>query len=327
MSLEQFLPSGVGPEDLITVMAGLAAFITVYAVWGAALARDPMRSRLRILQGRREALKAGYVAPRKRIKSASQTRSVSLMRQIVTRFQLLRTEQAHKTADRLAQAGWRSKDMVVVFMFFKLVSPVAAGVIAVVLLYGLGLTGMEPMVRLLSASGATIFAMLAPDMLVKNKIIKRQDAIRKAMPDALDLLVICAEAGLTLDAALHRVAREMGGSFPEIGDEFGLTAIELGFLPERRQALDNLAKRVSVPSVRSVVATLGQTERYGTPLAQSLRILANEFRNERLLKAEEKAARLPAILTLPLILFILPSLFIVLIGPAVLDVMDQFSKI
>ena len=326
MSIEQYLPMGLGAEDIITVMAALAAFITVYAVWSAAIVRDPMRSRLKSLEARRDALRSGYVAPQRRLKTAP-TKSVSLMRQIVTRLKMLRTEQARKTGERLAQAGWRSKDAVVIFLFFKVASPVVIGVVAFILLYGLGITEMPPMARLLVAMTASVLAILLPDVMVKNQIMKRQVLIRKAMPDALDLLVICAEAGLTLDAALTRVSREMAASFPEIADEFSLTAIELGFLPDRRQALDNLSKRVSVPAVRSVVATLSQTERYGTPLAQSLRVLSNEFRNERLMRAEEKAARLPATLTIPLIMFILPALFIVLIGPAVLDVIDEFSKL
>src|SRR5690606_20692446 len=138
--------------------------------------------------------------------------------------------------------------------------------------------------------GIVLAAAMGPNIFVKNAIQKRLTAIRKAVPDALDLMVICSEAGLTLDAALARVSRELGRSFPELADELSLASIELGFLQERRQALDNLSKRVPLPSVRSVVTTLMQTEKYGTPLAQSLRVLAGEFRNERLMKAEEKAA-------------------------------------
>jgi len=138
-------------------------------------------------------------------------------------------------------------------------------------------------------------------------------------------LVICAEAGQSLDAALTRVARESGASSPELADEIGLTSIELGFLPNRRQALLNLQRRADIPPIRAVINTLMQTERYGTPLAHSLRVLAAEFRDERMMKAEEKAARLPAIMTVPMICFILPALFIVLIGPAIIKVLETFS--
>jgi tight adherence protein C len=146
------------------------------------------------------------------------------------------------------------------------------------------------------------------------------------LPDALDLLVICAEAGLTVDAAFNRVAKELGKAYPELGDEFGLTAIELGFLSERRQAFENLATRVDLEAIRGVVTTMIQTEKYGTPLASALRVLSAEFRNERMMRAEEKAARLPAIMTVPLILFILPTLFIVILGPAACSISDNLFK-
>ena len=161
------------------------------------------------------------------------------------------------------------------------------------------------------------------DLWLTNKVKKRSDAVRKGLPDALDLLVICAEAGLTVDAAFNRVAKELGKAYPELGDEFGLTAIELGFLNERRNAFENFAARVDLEAVRGVVTTMIQTEKYGTPLASALRVLSAEFRNERMMRAEEKAARLPAIMTIPLILFILPTLFVVIMGPAACSIADS----
>ena len=138
--------------------------------------------------------------------------------------------------------------------------------------------------------------------------------------------MICAEAGLTVDAAFARVSRELGKAYPELGDEFTLTAIELGFLSERRQAFENLAMRVKLDAVKGVVTTMVQTEKYGTPLASALRVLSAEFRNERMMRAEEKAARLPAIMTIPLIMFILPVLFIVILGPAACSINDSFIQ-
>jgi tight adherence protein C len=167
-----------------------------------------------------------------------------------------------------------------------------------------------------------ILSYKAPDLYLKNKITKRSNAIRKGLPDALDLLVICAEAGLTVDAAFHRVAKELGKAYPELGEEFSLTAIELGFLTDRRQAFENLSHRINLDAIRGVVTTMIQTEKYGTPLASALRVLSAEFRNERMMRAEEKAARLPAIMTVPLILFILPVLFIVILGPAACSIND-----
>jgi len=324
--MDEVLPFGLTVADLLSVFVGITAFISVYAVWQAALVRDPMRSRIKTLESRREALRAGYIAPRKRRLDVRKLDSVGYMRQVVSKLNLLGADQTRKTAALLAQAGWRSKDAVVVFLFFKLVLPMVLAVLAVICIYFLDIGHLEPMQRPVAAIGIVLAAAMAPNIFVKNAIQKRMHAIRKAVPDALDLMVICSEAGLTLDAALARVSRELGRSFPELADELSLASIELGFLQERRQALDNLSKRVPLPSVRSVVTTLMQTEKYGTPLAQSLRVLASEFRNERLMKAEEKAAKLPATLTVPLIIFILPTLFIVLIGPAIIRVMETMSK-
>ena len=324
--MEELLPFGLKVADVLALGVGAAAFISIYAVWQATLVRDPMRGRIKGLESRREALRAGYIAPRKRRIAVRKLDSVSYMRQVVSKLNLLGADQTRKTAAHLAQAGWRSKDAVVVFLFFKLILPLVLAVLAVIGIFLLDIGHLQPMQRPIAAIGVVLVAAMAPNIFVKNAIQKRQTAIRKAVPDALDLLVICSEAGLTLDAALARVSRELGRSFPELADELSLASIELGFLQERRQALENLSKRVPLPSVRSVVTTLMQTEKYGTPLAQSLRVLASEFRNERLMKAEEKAAKLPATLTVPLILFILPTLFIVLIGPAIIRVMDQLSK-
>jgi tight adherence protein C len=182
------------------------------------------------------------------------------------------------------------------------------------------------MTSLLSCAGGAAVGYFAPRVWVQNRITKRKKALRRALPDALDLLVVCAEAGLALNAALDRVVRELARSLPEIGDELGLLLIELNFLDERRKAFSNLCDRTDLDEFRSIANTLQQAEKYGTPLAQALRVLGADFRQERLTKAEEKAARLPAILTVPMIIFILPTLFIVIIGPAILKTLDSLSK-
>jgi tight adherence protein C len=188
--------------------------------------------------------------------------------------------------------------------------PVVIGIFVVLSLYVFDLMpDWGAFKRYAVTAGSLVGAYKAPDIWLSNKVKKRSHAVRKGLPDALDLLVICAEAGLTVDAAFGRVAKELGKAYPELGDEFGLTAIELGFLNERRQAFENLSMRVDLEAVRGVVTTMIQTEKYGTPLASALRVLSAEFRNERMMRAEEKAARLPAIMTVPLILFILPTLF------------------
>jgi tight adherence protein C len=223
------------------------------------------------------------------------------------------------------QAGIRTKDLAFFIIFARFVLPVVLGAIAVIALYGFGMyPNWSWFRRYGTVAGIIGGAYKAPDIWLKNKVNKRSNAIRKGLPDALDLLVICAEAGLTVDAAFGRVSKELGKAYPELGDEFGLTAIELGFLNERRQAFENLANRVDLEAVRGVVTTMIQTEKYGTPLASSLRVLSAEFRHQRMMRAEEKAARLPAIMTVPLILFILPTLFVVILGPASCSINDSF---
>ena len=173
-------------------------------------------------------------------------------------------------------------------------------------------------------AGALI-GFYAPIVDLRNAAAKRAKSIKLALPDGLDLMVICAEAGLSLDATLARVSRELGNGSPELGEELAMTAAELTFLPDRRVAFDNLNARTNSDGIRAVVNKLQQTAKFGTPLAQSLRVLAAEMRTARITRAEEKAARLPALLTVPMILFILPTLFIVLLGPAALGIIDTFS--
>jgi len=324
MNLEDILPFGLTPDMLIVSMAGAAAFLSVLAVWYALIYRDPLAPRLKMLAERRAALKAGLTAPRRREKPKN--RSIGMMCDVVTRLNLLRSRQAERMSLNLVRAGFRSKDVLVTFMFMKLATPLVLGAAALVLLYALDIYELSPMLKLAISVASIIFGAFAPNIYVKNAIDKRKHALRKGLPDALDLMVICAEAGLSMDAAFSRVSRELALSSPEMADEIGLTSIELSFLPERRKAIENLSNRTDMQEIRGVVNTLAQTEKYGTPLAQGLRVLANEFRNDRLMRAEEKAARLPATLTVPMVVFILPSLFVVLIGPAVIRTIDALSK-
>ena len=316
--LEQM--TGMGIESLITWTAGLVAFLSVFVVWQALLRRDPMSSRARSLVLHRENLKAGMLKANSN--RFQRVETMTLMRNITARLNMLKGEHVAKATATLMQAGWRSQDAIVVFMFLKLSLPIVVGGMAGFLVYGLGVVDAAPMVKILIVTSAVVAGVFLPEIGVGNVVKKRRAQLQKGLPDALDLLVICAESGLALDAALTRVAREMARSAPELADELSLTAIELGFQPERRTALANLNKRTELASIRGVVNTLIQTEKYGTPLAQSLRVLGGEYRDDRMMKAEEKAAKLPATLTIPLIVFILPTLFIVLLGPAILSAMD-----
>ncbi len=326
--LAESLPFGLTPEIVIVVMAALTAGVTLFAVWHALVMRDPLGPRLKMLADRRKGLRAAALAPlNKQRGERRRAKGVGFMRRFTGRMTNLRSRQADKLQNYLATAGFRSTDGPVVFMFLKALLPVIFGAAAVIALYVLKVYDMPAMSRLAGTIMIAALGFYAPDIYVSNAANKRRKALRKGLPDALDLLVICAEAGLGLDAALSRVTREMARSSPEIADEFGLASIELSFLPERRQALINLNERTNMAEIRGVVNTLLQSEKYGTPLAQSLRVLAAEYRNERLMRAETKAARLPAILTVPMIIFILPCLFVVLLGPAILRTIDALSGV
>tara|TARA_R110002126_G_scaffold10533_21_gene48487 strand:+ start:4974 stop:5948 length:975 start_codon:yes stop_codon:yes gene_type:complete len=319
MNVFDYLPADSPIEGYIVAMAALTALANAYLVYRVMLVRDPLGPRLKAMKQRRETLRADLSAPRRR---APRDRSMGFMKDVVGRLNLLKTREAKKASDRLLQAGYRSPDAVTVYFFLKLALPFAFGASALIAIYIVKLVELEGMLRMLVCMGAVVIGAYGPELYLKNAISKRKARLQKGLPDALDLLVICAEAGQSLDGALTRVARELGHSFPDISDELALTAMELGLLPERREALDNLNRRTDLPGIRGVVNTLLQTEKYGTPLAQSLRVLSGEFRNERMMKAEEKAARLPATMTVPMIIFILPPLFVVLIGPAVVRVID-----
>lgn len=319
---------GVDVMWVATLLAGVAAFSVLLAVYAATTARDPMVKRVKALNERREQLKAGITASTKRrAKLVTKNETTDRIKTILSSLKVLQDSQVKAAQIKLMQAGIRSKEYAVAVIFGRLVLPIVFGGLMLYIVYGTdSFATYSPLKRYGIVAVTFILAYKAPDLFLKNKIDKRSNAIRKGLPDALDLLVICAEAGLTVDAAFNRVARELGRAYPELGDEFTLTAIELGFLSERRQAFENLAMRVKLDALKGVVTTMVQTEKYGTPLASALRVLSAEFRNERMMRAEEKAARLPAIMTVPLILFILPVLFIVILGPAACSISDNVLK-
>lgn len=302
------------------VLGGLSILVATLTIWYVLQDNDKVGRRVegvaRLRQEFAERARSSVQSPRRR---KQRPRLLSLI-------EGLRLAQESKIADvttRLAVAGFRSRDAAHVYLVAKILLPLLAAALSMVVLFWAQLIILPEVQKTVVSALAVLAAFFAPDLVVANAATRRRTAVQRGLPDALDLLVICAEAGLSLDASLERVARELAPSNEILSEEIALTAVELTFLPERRQALQNLAKRTDLQAVRAVVSTLAQTEKYGTPLAQSLRVLSAEFREHRMLRAEEKAARLPAILTVPLIVFILPTLFIVLIGPAMLDVYDQ----
>lgn len=314
-------PQALTPETLLSLLAGAAALVSTLAVWGALIDHDRTASRQRAVAERAHELRARESRPRRQ-----RLQPRRLLPHLLHTLRLAHASQHERVREKLQRAGMRSRDAGLIYLFAKLVGPFAAGLLAFTMLEA-GLLGeLASPSRLAITLLGVVAGFQAPDLYLSNVAAKRRQALQKSLPDGLDLLVVCAEAGLSLDAALNHVAEEIGSSAPELADELALTAVELKFLPDRRQALLNLARRIDLPAILGVVNTLLQTERYGTPLAQSLKVLSAEFREQRMLRAEEKAARLPATLTVPMIVFVLPTLFIVLIGPAILDVYDNIIR-
>lgn len=315
---------GLDPASLTALLWGICVFALLCAGYMLIGSRDPMTRRVRALNERRDSLKIGSESgPKRRAQLIDRATLLDRMRTVLSMLKVLQDEQVKAVQIKLLQAGIRSKDMAVAVIFGRLALPIVLGGTMALWVYGTeDFADWSGFSCYMLVAGTLILSYKAPDLALKNQIDKRTAAIRKGLPDALDLMVICAEAGLTVDAAFARVARELRRAYPELGDEFQLTSVELGFLTDRRQALENLAMRVNLDSLRGVVTTMIQTEKYGTPLASALRVLSAEFRHERMMRAEEKAARLPAIMTVPLILFILPVLFVVILGPAACSIKD-----
>ncbi len=308
-----------------TILAGFAAFAIIMAIYAAITIKDPMAKRVKALNERRDELKAGIVTggTKKRASLVRKSDTTDKVKDSLGKLNVLEQSQIKAVQQKLAHAGYRNKELAVIIIGLRAIMPIAFGLIGFIVFYWTNYFELSSPIKQLGALAITVFlGYKAPELYLSNKASKRTLEIQKGLPDALDLLVICAEAGLTVDAAFNRVAKELGRAYPELGDEFALTAIELSFLNERRMAFSNLAYRVNLEAVKGVVTTMVQTEKYGTPLASALRVLSAEFRNERMMRAEEKAARLPAIMTIPLILFILPVLFIVILGPAACSISD-----
>ena len=320
--IADWLPVGVSPDDAITALASLAVLATLLAMWQVLRPSTVFERRLEQIIQSKESLREVALARRR---SGRGLAAVGLMREAVTRLNLLRSRHAADARNMLVQAGIRSRDAMVGFLFARISLPVLLGLMLLADTKLFHLLPITPAFEFVPPMVGVLFGFYAPTIYLRNAAAKRAKLLQLALPDGLDLLVICAEAGLSLDASLIRVSRELGNGSPELAEELAITAAELTFLPDRRMAFDNLNTRTNSEGIRAVVNTLQQTAKFGTPLAQSLRVLSAEMRAARMTRAEEKAARLPALLTVPMILFILPTLFIVLLGPAGIGIVDTFA--
>jgi tight adherence protein C len=317
----------VSGDDLMVFCASTTAVLVMLVIWDALVVRDPVGTRLRNLARVGDEMKSsiGTRTRQNRARGEIRKSGLTFMRLAVEKLKLMRGEQAERTAAKLSRAGWRSGDALTAYFFAKTFVPIVFIGGAVLVMWFKNRLGLSSSFVWLIMGIGFVLGAFGTDLLVKNAGDNRIKKLTRALPDALDLMVICAEAGLSLEASIKRVGSEIADVSGEMSEELLLTAIEMNFMPDRTKALQNLAKRTDLAKLRALVNSLVQSERFGTPLANSLRVLSNEFRNERMMIAEDKAAKLPAIMTVPMILFILPSLFIVIIGPVILRVLDTLS--
>ncbi|QFI70404.1 type II secretion system F family protein [Sinorhizobium alkalisoli] len=319
MNLGAHIPD---PEQLSATMAGFAAFSAVVAISWPYIFRDTLAERMRKVESERERIRM-----RERTRLNAEKSKVSLRAEpkrfykaIVDRFNLARQAEDGEIVRRLSMAGYRGSAAVTTFLAVRLIAPFV--IFAAALLYLLLV--IRPDVHLVMvvamAAGVGSVGYFAPAIFIRNKTAKRQQAIRRSWPDALDLLLITVESGMGIESALRKVGEEVGAQSPEVAEEVLLTTAELSYLQDRRQAFENLGLRTGVEGVRAVVTSLIQAEKYGTPLGQALRVMAQENRDMRMSEAEKRAAALPPKLTVPMILFFLPVLFAVIITPAAIQI-------
>lgn len=315
------------PNFIVPLIFSVLAFLTVVGLGLPWLQPDMFAARLKVIKRRREELSEQRRRQLEQHRSTFRRMSgrVHFMRLVLEKLNLKNLTEQPELKKKLVRAGWRGPAPLITFTFLRLVLPLAAAAMTALFLLGSTTLQMSHFTVALLCVGAAVVGFYLPNLLLSNAVARRQQEIQRSFPDGLDLTVICVEAGLSLDAAFSRVADELGSTARALGEEIGLTTAELAFLNDRRQALENLATRTGAASVKALVTALIQSERYGTPLGTALRVVADESRSERMSKAEEKAASLPAKLTVPMVAFFLPVLFMVIIGPTIIQVMKVFS--
>ena len=312
--------------DLIVgLMAGLSVFFTCVVVFWPYLAPNTLGARMHEIADEREAIR---IRERAKLQAGMQQSSLRteprrIVKQIYDRMNLAKQAEDGEIVLRLRMAGYRGRGPVMTFVTIRLIMPFAMFIVASVYVFGLLNLDYPLVIQIGIVIAAACLGNYAPTIYLKNRIAKRQKAIRRAWPDALDLLLICVESGMGVESAFRKVSEEIGSQSQELAEELSLTTAELSYLPDRRTAYRNLAARTGLDGVKAVVASLLQADKYGTSIGQSLRVLAQESRDMRMSEAEKKAAALPAKLTVPMIIFFLPVLFAVIIGPAVIQIMDM----
>ncbi|MBI1686001.1 type II secretion system F family protein [Caulobacter hibisci] len=319
------------PSNLLSAFVALVVFATIITLAAPAMTSNGLESRLKSVANRREELRRrsrAAMAQKGGTNSGSSLRHTDdgVYKTIVDRLQLSRLLEDPKVVDKLAQAGFRGPKPVSTFYFFRFVMPFAFALLAAIYVYGINDFGLQGMQKLALCVGGLTIGYYAPNVYIQNVAQKRRESIVSAFPDALDLLLICVESGMSIEAAIQKVGAEVGSSSMELAEELSLLTAELSYLPDRRLAYEGLARRTNHPGIKSVATAMIQAERYGTPLGTALRVMAKENRELRLSAAEKKAASLPPKLTVPMIVFFLPVLFVVILGPAFIKISDMMAK-
>lgn len=318
-----FAQSLLQAESLIVVLSALAVFATIFTIVSPLFSDDKLAARTKLVTSERDRLKAAQRAAleaKSDVTKLRERQSTGIFDQVVRRLNLRKVFEAEGTREILRRAGYRSERHLTMFLAMRAIMPIVVSTIVFVYASTTFASHFTTSTRLLATMGGLFVGSFLPNMFVKNVAGKRQGSIKNAWSDALDLLLICVESGMSLEMALARVSREIGTQSVPLAEELQLTTAEISYLPERRKALDNLAKRTGIETVRSVVTAMIQADKYGTPLGTALRVLAEENRKDRLTEAERKAASLPPKLTVPMILFFLPVTFVVVLSPSFLMV-------
>ena len=317
------------PDNIFTAFVGVIAFATIATLAAPMMRGNGLEGRLKSVANRREELRrrSREAMAQKGGSSVSQLRQTDtgVYKNIVERLNLNTLLEDPKVAEKLAQAGFRGPRPISTFYFFRLVMPFLLLFIAFMYLFVFNGFHTTTLNKISACVAALALGYYVPNVYISNIAQKRRESIMQSFPDALDLLLICVESGMSIEAAIQKVSQEIGGSSMELAEELSLLTAELSYLPERRMAYDGLAKRTNHPGIKSVATAMIQAERYGTPLGSALRVMAKENRELRMASAEKKAAALPAQLTVPMILFFLPALFIAILGPSILRVGDIMS--
>ena len=306
------------PTFLITVLTAVCAFATVLTVAMPLLERDRMSHRMRVMAIERDKMRAARLTEmtNRDRQTLRQAASKGYMQGIVDRLNLRKMYDTDELRDKLKRAGLRGQAPLVTYMFLRVAIPAIAFAVSLFYLFVMGALSYPPAIKLLIALCMAFIGSYLPNLFIENLAQKRQSAIKVVFPDALDMLLICVQSGMSVEAAFGRVSKEMASQSMELAEELSLTTAELSYLQDRRQAFENFGKRTGIPGVKAVTTALIQAERYGTPVGQALRVMAKENRDIRQSEAEKKAAALPPKLTVPMILFFLPVLFVVILGPA-----------